>query len=191
MRPLTDGFHLARNLLSADDTAALRESIVETIDRVARALRTPYAASRPEASLEDRLELVARTDAAYASALHHAVMADTQHDPRVQALALHPRLGAAVAAAVAPLVPTGHVIRTRVVVPALDAQRTHWHQDVVRPSDDGKSCGSVRVACWIPLSDVDAQTGALEVMPGAWDAPLPHQSAADGRFTIADQDLPE
>jgi ectoine hydroxylase-related dioxygenase (phytanoyl-CoA dioxygenase family) len=191
MSPMSRGFHVARNVLSADDTAALREALLETIDRVAYALRTPYATSRPEASLEERLEQVARTDAAYATVLHHAVMADTQHDPRVKALALHPRLGGAVQDAVAPLVPTGHVIRARVVIPAFQEQRTHWHQDVVRPSDDGKSCGSVRVACWIPLSDAEEDTGALEVMPGTWEAPLPHEAGADGRFTIAEADLPD
>ena len=191
MNPQPEGFRIARQVLSADDIAALREAITETIDRVARALRTPFAASRPEAPLEDRLEQVAREDAAYAFALHHAAMADTQHDPRLQALALHPRLRAAVAESVAPLVPTGHVIRTRVVIPAFQSARTHWHQDVVRPSDDGSRCGSVRVACWIPLSDVDAGSGALEVLPGTWAGPLPHEAGGDGRFAIAEADLPD
>lgn len=190
MNPSNGGFHAARALLSDDDVAALREAITETIDRVARALRTPYAASLPEACLEDRLEQVARSDAAYAFALHHAVMADTQHDARLKALALHPRLRAVVADAISPLVPTGHAIRTRVVIPTFQSQRTHWHQDVVKPSPDHTGCGSVRVACWIPLSDVDEETGALEVMRGTWGAPLPHHGGTDGRFAIADEDLP-
>ena len=190
MSALPDGFRVARSVFSTDETAALREAITETVDRVARALRTPYEASRPDAALEDRLEQVARADAAYAFALHHAVAADTQRDPRLSDLAGHPRLSALVQDAVAPFIPTGHAIRTRVVVPAFQSQRTHWHQDVVRPSPEHTGCGSVRVACWIPLSDVDEQTGALEVMRGTWTEPLPHHGASDGRFSIAEADLP-
>lgn len=188
---MNHGYAVARDVLSAEDTSALRDAITESVDRVARALRTPYASSRPEASLEDRLEQVARADAAYAFALHHAVMADTQHDERVKALACHPGLDAHVREAIAPLVPTGHVMRTRVVIPAFQAERTHWHQDVVRPSLDYTGCGSVRVACWIPLADVDEATGGLEVMPGTWREPLPHSPGSDGRFSIAEEDLPD
>ena len=49
---------------------------------------------------------------------------------------------------------------------------------------------AVRLACWIPLSDVDETTGALQVMPGEWHEPLPHHPGDDGRFTIAEADLP-
>jgi ectoine hydroxylase-related dioxygenase (phytanoyl-CoA dioxygenase family) len=187
---MNEGFVVARDVLAPAEIDGLRDAITETIDRVARALRTPFAASRPEAALEDRLEQVAHADVAYAFALHHAVMADTQHDPRVVALATHARLSDCVRDILAPHIPMGHVLRTRVVIPAFQDERTRWHQDVVRPSTMPGSCGTVRVACWIPLADVDDSSGALEVLPGRWDDPLPHQSSTDGKFSITEADLP-
>ncbi|MBI4396667.1 MAG: phytanoyl-CoA dioxygenase family protein [Elusimicrobia bacterium] len=185
----SDGFSVARNVLDGADIETLRGAINDTMDRVARALLTPFEHSHPELPFEERLERVARENRAYALALYQAVMADAQADPRVKALTDHPRLSALVNSLLAPLAATGHVLRTRASIPMLSSACTAWHQDVVRPSHSG--CGSTKLACWIPLSDVDEETGALEVIPGKWQ-PLPHQSNdPDGRLRIADQDLPK
>jgi ectoine hydroxylase-related dioxygenase (phytanoyl-CoA dioxygenase family) len=185
---LTQGYGVAPQVLAEGDIAGLRGAITETLDRAAGALRTPYGSSRPDLPLEERLERVARENRAYAAALYHAVMADAQEDPRVQALAEHPRLSGLVKNLLAPETVMGHTLRVRAVLPSFSGERTAWHQDVVRPSTRG--CGSVKVACWMPLSDADETGGALELMPGPWRAPLPHQSTPDGRFHIAEADLP-
>jgi ectoine hydroxylase-related dioxygenase (phytanoyl-CoA dioxygenase family) len=184
----TTGFHVISQLLAEDDLANIRKAITETIDRAARAMRTPFESSQPNASFEERLDRIAVRDRAYAVALFHTVMADAQRDSRLASLAKHPRLASTVAATLAPATATGVVVRTRAVVPSLSAKRSPWHQDVPTPAHDGRSCGSVRLACWIPLSDVDAQSGALEVLPGAW-SPLPHRND-DGHFSIPDEHVP-
>jgi hypothetical protein len=184
----TNGFCVEPNVFTDADLSGAREAITDTIDRVARALRTSYESSRPDAPFDERLDLIARHDRAYASALFHAVMADAQRDARIAGLADVPRLAEVVRQAVSPATVTGHVVRTRAAVPSLASDRTRWHQDVLEPRDDGRGCGSVRVACWIPLTDVDARSGALEVIPGAWQ-PLPHRND-DGQFWIAEQLLP-
>jgi ectoine hydroxylase-related dioxygenase (phytanoyl-CoA dioxygenase family) len=184
----TAGFRVVPSVLTESDLSGARQAIADTIDRVAHALRTPFESSHPDAPFDERLERIAARDRAYAFALFHAVMADAQRDPRIATLADSPRLASVLKDVLAPATVTGHVVRTRAVVPSLDSQRSPWHQDVLKASDDGRGCGSVRVACWMPLSDVDERSGALELVAGAW-GPLPHRND-EGRFSIPDDVLP-
>ena len=150
---------------------------------------TPFAASLPLAPIEERIERVAREDRAYASALLQVVMADAQRDPRVAAITTHPALSRSIVRVLAPDIPTGHVIRTRAAIPAFRSRISPWHQDVPRPQS-ATGCATVRVACWSPLSDVDANSGALEVLPGRWEAPFHHEAGDDGHFGIPEEALP-
>lgn len=187
---LQDGFTVLPAIFTQEEIASLRQAIADSIDRVARVMLTPFAASLPSAPIEERLERVAREDRAYASALLQVVMADAQRDPRVAAIAMHPSLSESIVTLLAPEVPTGHVIRTRAAIPAFSARISPWHQDVPRPQS-ATGCATVRVACWIPLSDVDANSGALEVLPGTWDAPCRHEAGDDGHFGIPAEALPD
>jgi ectoine hydroxylase-related dioxygenase (phytanoyl-CoA dioxygenase family) len=186
---LQDGFTVLPAIFTQEEIASLRQAITDSIDRVARVMLTPFAESLPSAPIEERLERVAREDRAYASALLQVVMADAQRDPRVAAIATHPSLNESIVTLLAPEVPTGHVIRTRAAIPAFRARISPWHQDVPRPQS-ATGCATVRVACWIPLSDVDEHSGALEVLPGAWDAPCRHEAVSDGHFGIPEEALP-
>ena len=186
---LQEGFAVLPAVFSEPEIAGLREAITDSIDRVARVMLTPFASSLPSLPIEERLERVAREDRAYASALLQVVMADAQRDPRLTAVATHPALSDPIASLLAPEIPTGHVIRTRAAIPAFTSRISPWHQDVPRPQS-ATGCATVRVACWIPLSDVDENTGALEVLPGAWNAPCAHEEGDDGQFGIPDHALP-
>lgn len=187
---LSNGYSVSRQVLAPADLSGLREAISETIDRTAHALRTPFEESAPDAPFDQRLERVAARDSAYATALFHAVMADVHRDARLQALASHEALRDLVTRTLEPLRVTGQVIRPRAAVPSLSHAASPWHQDVLRPSTTPGSCGSVRLACWIPLADVDEDTGALEVIPGTWDAPLPHVTNVAGQFHVSEEHLP-
>jgi ectoine hydroxylase-related dioxygenase (phytanoyl-CoA dioxygenase family) len=187
--PLENGFQVLPGLFTQKEIGSLRSAIEDSIDRVARVMLTPFETSLPSVPLEERLERVARQDRAYASALLQVVMADAQRDARLAAVANHQLLAEAINAVLTPDVPTGHVIRTRAAIPAFSSRISPWHQDVPRP-EAAIGCATVRVACWIPLSDVDEHTGALEVLPGAWDAPCRHEADDDGHFGIPDEALP-
>jgi ectoine hydroxylase-related dioxygenase (phytanoyl-CoA dioxygenase family) len=186
---LQDGFQVLPGVFTQEEIGSLRSAIVDTIDRVARVMLTPYETSHPSAPLEERLERVARQDRAYASALLQVVMADAQRDTRLTDLANHRLLAEAIGTVLTPDVPTGHVIRTRAAIPTFSSRISPWHQDVPRP-EATTGCATVRVACWIPLSDVDEHTGALEVLPGAWNTPLGHEMHDDGHFGIPEAALP-
>jgi ectoine hydroxylase-related dioxygenase (phytanoyl-CoA dioxygenase family) len=176
--------------MSSDDLAPVRVAVTETIDRAAGAMRAPFSLSCPEAAFEERLDLIARRDRTYALALFRAAMADTHRDERVAAIGCHSRLGPVVNDLLFPLTRTGHTIRPRAAVASLSFAQSPWHQDVIRDHNATTGCGSVRLACWIPLMDVDEQSGALEVIPGRWPEPLPHHPSHEGHVFIAEQDLP-
>jgi ectoine hydroxylase-related dioxygenase (phytanoyl-CoA dioxygenase family) len=182
------GYQVLPALLSTDDVDAMRSAISDGIDRIARGLLTPFDTSGPGLPLEGRLDAVARNDRAYAAALLQAVMADVQHDERIARLQRHPAVLRAVHAAVAPEVPTTFVIRPRAAIHAFMDRISPWHQDVVRPQASN-GCARVRVACWIPLADVDADHGALDVLPGRWDGPFAHTVNPHGHFEITDTRL--
>lgn len=189
MSALEDGFTVLPALFTPQEIDSLRRAIADSIDRVARVMLTPFETSRPSAPLEERLERVARDDRAYASALLQVVMADAQRDARITAIATHAGLSAAIGSVIAPDTATGHVIRTRAAIPSFTSRISLWHQDVPRP-ESASGCATVRVACWIPLSDVGEHSGALEVIPGNWTGPCRHEAGEDGHFGIAAEALP-
>jgi ectoine hydroxylase-related dioxygenase (phytanoyl-CoA dioxygenase family) len=182
------GYRVLPQILPAAEIQALRGAIEDAINRVARVMLTPFEESHPGAPIETRLELVARRDRAYASALLQVVMADAQRDARIAGLATHAALATSIHALVAPATPTGYVVRTRAAMPAFTSQISPWHQDVIRPQED-TGCASVRLAAWVPLADVDHAGGALEVIRGAWEAPCRHEQR-DGHFSIPEAALP-
>jgi ectoine hydroxylase-related dioxygenase (phytanoyl-CoA dioxygenase family) len=182
------GFQILEGVFTPEAVCSFRAAINETIDRAAHAMRAPFPASHPEAPIEERLDRAATHDRVYSLALFRAALADAQRDPRIEAIASHPRLTALTSDLLAPMKRTGQTIRARAAVPAFTRARSSWHQDVVRDADSG--CGTVRFACWMPLHDVDASSGALEIIPGAWQ-PLPHtEDPEGGRFYIPESDLP-
>jgi len=193
MNPSSDlarhGYQILQNVFAPEAVCAFRAAITETIDRAAQAMRAPFAASYPDTPIEERLDRAATDDHVYSLALFRAALADAQRDPRIEAIASHPRLTALTSELLEPFKRTGQTIRARAAVPAFTRARSPWHQDVVRETQSG--CGTVRFACWMPLHDVDASSGALEIIPGAWHGPFPHAEDHEaGRFYIPENDLP-
>ncbi len=166
-------------------------AIHETVDRVARALRTPYEESAPQQDVFHRLQAVALRNPVYASALVAAVFADAHLDPRIAGLKDDRRLQDAVAGLCGDFEPGGVTVRVRLNIPAMTQKRHGWHSDVaittaVRPDS---TCHTVLAACWIPLSDVDENKGGLELVTVPLSQPLTHQRAEDGRYVIPDASL--
>jgi hypothetical protein len=170
------GFRVV-DLFGQDEVDAMGAAISETIDRVAKALRTPYEDSEPEAGLFDRLQRLAKRNSVYASALLSAVYADAHLDPRIAQLADDQRLLAAIAQQCGPFEPRGMTIRVRCSVPAITKTLHGWHSDVAltAPVRADSTCHTVLGACWIPLRDVDPASGSLEVVTTRLPAPLAHE----------------
>jgi hypothetical protein len=187
----TLGYEVVDGVFSAEAIAAVRVAIREALDRLARAMIAPFERSRPELPLDRRLEEVARQDPAYASALYHGVLADAHLDPRVAALRDHPGLREAVEARLAGYRMTGTTLRLRANVPSLPLSRSRWHQDVADETPTPYGCETVRLACWVPLVDVDAERGALELIPGRYEAPIRHEGGVGGFFHIPEERLPK
>lgn len=175
-------------LLKPQELEAIGQAVQETVDRVARALRTPYEESEPQEDIFHRLQLVAQRNPAYASALLAAVYADAHRDPRIEALRDDPRLLGAIEQLCGQFEPAGMTIRVRVNVPALPRTLHGWHSDVAiaAPVTPGSTCHTVLGACWIPLADTGPDTGGLELVSAPQDRPLPHERSEEGRFVIPD-----
>lgn len=179
------GYAVGTGIFTPAEIHQMQTGITETINRIAHGFLTPYETSCPELPFTERLERVAQQDRAYAVALVHAVFADAHRDPRIAGLAGHPRLMDYVMRLVAPRQITGQVIRVRVNIPSFPQTRSPWHQDAT----DQRS--SIVLACWIPLVDATYANGTLEVLPGVYEKPYPHQQTADGKFTMSQQVLPD
>lgn len=179
------GYAVGTAIFTPAEIAQMQTGITDTLNRLARGFLTPYETSCPDAPFAERLERIAQRDRAYAIALIHGLLADAHHDPHIAALAEHPRLGEEVTRLMAPQQRTGQVIRVRVNFPSFPQTRSPWHQDAA----DERS--PVALACWIPLVDATAANGTLEVLPGAYQAPYPHQQTAEGKFYIPQEALPD
>jgi hypothetical protein len=47
------------------------------------------------------------------------------------------------------------------------------------------------MACSIPLVDATYANGTLEVLPGVYEEPYPHQQTAEGKFYLPQEVLPD
>jgi ectoine hydroxylase-related dioxygenase (phytanoyl-CoA dioxygenase family) len=183
--PITScGYAVGTGMFTAAEIHQMQTGITETINRLARGFLTPYETSCPEAPFVERLEHVAQQDRAYAVALVHGVFADAHHDPRLADLAAHPRLMDAVTRLAAPWQITGQIIRVRVNIPSFPQTRSPWHQDATDQHSP------IVMACWIPLVDATDVNGTLEVLPGVYEEPYPHQQTAEGKFYLPQEVLP-
>ena len=172
---LAEGFEakgfVIQPLLNDRELQTIRTAVHEYIDRVSMSLLYPYEDSHPKAGLEERLELIAARDRSIAETLLQAVMSDAQRDERMQSLQTHPRL-LDMASRLMGCPVRASTLRIRANLPSFPELRQQWHTDVVLL--DGGDCATIKLACWIPLMDVDGCNGALEVIPGKNDAPPTH-----------------
>jgi len=178
-----DGYEVAA-LFEPGFVADLQQDVTEHIDRIARALHLPFAASEPGAPFADRLERIARNDQSLAELLRVAVCTDAHRGPRIAPLAEHPAIRER-AEAMAGVKLDEAVMRLRANVPALSRRRHGWHSDVA--VHDGTSCSKVRIACWLPLMDAGPDSGGLEMATGRRTGPLPHER--ERSFEIPDAEI--
>jgi phytanoyl-CoA hydroxylase len=179
------------DMFRAEELAGMGDAIHETVDSVAKALRTPYEDSAPGEDVFHRLQSIALRNPVYASALVAAVFADAHRDPRIAFLADDARLRQAVADLCGGFEPGGVTVRVRLNIPAMTKKRHGWHSDVtithaVRPDS---TCHTVLAACWIPLADVDAHNGGLELVAMPLSQPITHERTSEGGYYISDAAL--
>ncbi|MES2512188.1 MAG: phytanoyl-CoA dioxygenase family protein [Pseudomonadota bacterium] len=179
------------DMFSADELAAMGAAIHETVDSVARALRTPYEDSAPDQDVFHRLQTIALRNPVYATALVSAVFADAHRDPRIAFLADDARLQKAVADLCGAFSPGGVTVRVRLNIPAMTKKRHGWHSDVAITNAvrADSTCHTVLAACWIPLAAVDAGNGGLELVSTPLAQPITHERTSAGGYFIPDAAL--
>ena len=187
----SQGFQVVNGVFTASDIADFRQAITDCIDRVARVMLTPFETSRPSATLDERLEQVARADHAYATALfqvgdgRRAARSAAHSDCRTSTSrrgALPARLRP-----VSRLVTSFERVRPFRRSPIASVRgirmcRGRNRADRVRD----RARRVLDSACRTSTST----SGALEVLPGTWDAALPprtrrRRASADSRCGAA------
>jgi ectoine hydroxylase-related dioxygenase (phytanoyl-CoA dioxygenase family) len=117
------------------------------------------------------------------------VLSDSQNDPLIGDLIHSDVLSQQIANLLPGFKVTG--ITTRVRACVADYQRFHtpWHQDLADESRSEGGCNTVRLTCWIPLSDVDENTGALACAPGHYPASIMQRQGTGGYKIIDEESL--
>ena len=181
---IANGFQ-KKLLFSPDEIDVFKQTISEQIDRVATALSAPFEYSEPGLSIFERLETLAKKDPSYATIMYHAICGDLQRDPRIHQLITHSKLRLSAEELIGQKIETG-TVRVRCNIPSLENARQRWHSDVVLMN--GQNCSKIKVACWIPLQDVDNDNGTMEIVHQSFNSPFPH-TEENGQFIIPEESL--
>ena len=179
------GYVIARQLLSHEHIDALRSRLSQHLDRLAAAYLTPFERSCPQLEIGKRLNQVAKTDLGYGQSLLNALLADSHNDPMFGELIETPALRYLIDT----LIPGYRIkaVTTRIRACIADYQKFQhdWHQDLADPHRTTGDCHQLRLTCWVPLDDVDCDTGALAAVPGQYsDSIMKRQQ--DGRYRVTD-----
>jgi hypothetical protein len=180
----TDGYEV-KVLLSESQLDGMCAVIEDQLDAAISDLKVPFELTFPGLGFGRRLERIARLDNKAADALLLKIYQGAHLDERIHFLDGHGKLREIAESLVGRPI-TSFTIRARANVPSLPARRQGWHSDVSLL--DGGEFSKVKVACWIPLMDVDIHNGTLEVVPGMRDYPMVHNGDLQNH-TIREEDL--
>jgi hypothetical protein len=179
------GYVVARQILATEHIDALRQRIANHLDRLASTYLTPFERSRPQLDIATRLNQVAKTDFGYGQSLLNAVLADSYNDPMIGKLTETPALKELIDSLLPGYRISGVTTRIRACIADYQKFHTDWHQDLADPRRTTGDCHQLRLTCWVPLGDVDGNSGALAAAPGHYQDSI-MQRRGDGRYHITD-----
>lgn len=187
----TEGYSIIPSFLNQEQIDTLRRAINRCTDRISNAFLAPHVNFHPEAPVEERLELIFKQDQSLATALMEAVLVDAHHEKEVQDIFNESQLPEVVKEYIAPHTLGDFTCRFRIDAPSFSKLKHRWHSDLVFPNQRTTTCYLLKLACWLPLQDVNANSGALEIHPGTSREVLTHIRGENGKHFIPDSELPE
>ena len=170
----SDGFLIVEGLFSDDDLAPVIDEIAAAVDTLARRLFAERSIASPYAD-EGFYTRMARVAAEYDEA-PGLFQISTPMGAALAALWSSDRLLDIVAAIIGPDVEGGAIWNVRPKVPNNVLMTVPWHQDSGYLAPSGQ--GTAQPACWIPLLDVNAENGCLQVVRGG------HRPAGNARHKV-------
>lgn len=183
-----DGYLVLRRCVDPQRIAAMRQALADEVGTVLHELHATgrLADTRPDLPFERRLAIAGVHAGAYGRgwAQRMAVPATfaLHHDPALLA-ALHQLLG--------PVVHGHKQFNVRPKLPGQDLTNVPWHQDTGYYG--AQTARDLIVTAWVPLVEVDARNGCMQVVPGSHrHGAIPHVEAQDaGGFLRLDHAVDE
>jgi hypothetical protein len=173
-------------MLNDFQVEGIKGAISDHIDGALEALGIPAVDRFTGEGPGKRVESLAKRDAGVADAVLASVFTHAQVDERISFLDGFPPLRRAAEGLILEDI-VRFTIRIRGNAPGLPHRRQGWHSDV--SILDGSEFERVRIACWIPLSDVGPDNGTLEVVPGIRSRPMEHEIRPEGKHIIPEASL--
>jgi len=184
------GYHISTGLVTPAEIENIKNRLEALFNQYGQAYLKPFESSLPHLPLGERLHQLAITDRSYANSLLMALLTDSHHDPAIGEIFNKPEIFETVQSLVAPYSISGFTTRLRCCLSAFPTHRHAWHQDLLDETLTVGKCNTIRIACWVPLSDVDQETGALECIPGQYERPFAHDKEPGRRSFIPEMILP-
>lgn len=174
------GFLAIGNLLDAAETASALAGLTDLIDGrhpAARSVLVQYEAGARDrlgdSSVEERRDMVRK------------VQNGVDHEPRLRAIADHPRLLEVVGRLLGGADPELHQNQALLKPPGIGREKP-WHQDQAFFFD--LPLGTPVVGCWIALDEATPENGCMHVKPGTHkEGPVVHFNRRD--WQICDEHL--
>ena len=167
---LTQGYAIGKGIVAKHKINQLREVIHSHLDRFARSYLEPFDSSLPHLSIDQRINEIFKNNQGYAKSLLQAVLTDSQNDQRIGKLIEEETIWHCISDLMPGYKIHSYTARIRASVYGMREYTTTWHSDLADESRSEGNCNKVRLACWIPLSDVDRDTGALQCQPGTYQS---------------------
>ncbi len=183
-----DGYLVLRRCLDPQRLAAMRQALADEVDTVLGELHAAgrLADTRPDLPFERRLAIAGEHATAYGRSWTERLAVPAtyalHHDPGLLA-ALHQLLG--------PVVLGHKQFNVRPKLPGQGLTTVPWHQDTGYYG--AQTARDLILTAWVPLVEVDAHNGCMQVVPGSHaGGAIPHVEAQDaGGFLSLDTAIDE
>ena len=182
---LTHGYAIGKGIVAKPKINQLREVIHSHLDRFARSYLEPFKSSLSHLSIEQRINEIFKNNQGYAKSLLQAVLTDSQNDLRIGQLIEEEAIWQYISDLMPGYKIHSYTTRVRASVYGMREYTTTWHSDLADESRSEGDCNKIRLACWIPLSDVDRSTGALQCQPGNYSSSQMVRNK-EGRYAFPD-----
>jgi len=180
------GFCIVKDVFKEREIIAFQNCITQSINRIAQNLLIPFENSFPEESFNRRLELSAKKDPTYTNAIVTSLYADGHLSSPIDTIYTHNSFQRVIKKLILPLPNQNPTTRIRISLASHPDKNHPWHCDLVNP--ESKDCGSIKIACWIPLQSINKNNGSLEIINEKFNKPFVHQNK-DGHFFIPEKTL--
>lgn len=178
-----NGYLTGRQLLLPQDIEQIKTQLNRHIDRLAGAYLEPFSHSLPDQPFENRIQAIAENQHfGYARSLLTAILSDSQNDPLIGDIILRQTIKPLVDQLLTGYQIIEHTTRVRARISAFPDVATGWHQDLADEDRPDGGCNMLKLTCWIPLSDVDEHSGALQCIPGHFPQSLMQRHETGYRF---------